>query len=338
MCIEPRRIKFRLRSSFSDNVVKQDTMQVCLDNLRITAEEQFRRLKKEIDGIKGCGSIRRISSGSELPGFGGILEEHVPEKWVEVDKTLETLKTALNTVYKCVDDVVNLCDASLCEWQQEQRFREELEAMVIRNSLRSLHEEFEAKLWEQRAQFCGSQSINWLPKINELSSLRQELDAISRSLSIPEMGQLPSHLSHEGGEEWNTAIRKDWRLKSVIEDANTETSVREEVYKCVLREVVCQIKEDIEDSYMESIIKQEICGIIFKEAIKDTEAKLNLMVMMHKNENEMRVSLEAKALDREKALRIEKQNKISSVEAKEMEHRNKMESIIVSLQGLSISC
>ncbi|KAF8408774.1 hypothetical protein HHK36_004843 [Tetracentron sinense] len=515
MCIEPRRTKFRLRSSFSDTVVEQDSMKDSLDNLRIKAEDQFKRLNKEIDGIKGCGSIRKISSGSELLGLGGILEEHVPQKWVEVDKTLETLKTTLNTVYECVDDVVNLCDASLCESQQERRFKEQLEAMVIRNFLRSLHEEFEAKLWEQRAQVCGSQSINWLPKINELSSLRQELDAISRSLSIPEMGQLPSHLSHEGGEEWNTAIRKDRlqrnvlsshmslptslregigkleeskntmlkttesskiehmtkdelvnyfknemsemkrnhesivhdlteecfilkreflkekgpssslrkdkefdilrkkipdfilklddilmenekspacckdseslsrlkgrldtllsvnrhlkdlltdkgkevdcrlsnhsfaelnllkqirRLKSGIEDANTEISVREEVYKCVIREVAFEIKQDIEDIYMESIIKQEICGIIFKEAvrdvqatinwgiedselesiiiqemrgiifaevIKDNEAKLNLMEMKYKNENEMRVSLEANALDKENALRID---------------------------------
>ncbi|KAF8408776.1 hypothetical protein HHK36_004845 [Tetracentron sinense] len=436
MCIEPGRTKFRLGSSFSENIVERDSMQDCLDNLRTTAEEQFRRLKKEIDGIKGRGSIRRISSGSELLGFGGILAENVPEKWAEVDKTLETLKTTLNAVYKCVDDVVY----SFCGWQLELGFQEELEAIVIQNSLKSLQVEFESKLWEQRAQFCGSQSINRLPMINELS-LRQERDAIYRYLSNPNPTSLQegigkqedfkdtklmttesSQIKHRTKDELVNYIKYEMsemkrNHESIVHDLTEEcfilkreflkekgssSSLRKDKEFDILRkkipdvilklddilmenekspacckdskslsilkdrldtllsenrqlkdlltdkgeEVDCLLsrfsnaaqkmshhsfaelyllkqirrlksviedantgKEAIEDSYMESINKQEICGIIFKEAIKDTEAKLNLMVMMYKNENKMRVSLEAKALDKEKALRIEIEEK-----------------------------
>ncbi|KAF8410677.1 hypothetical protein HHK36_003209 [Tetracentron sinense] len=530
MWVEPKRSKCSSHSSNSGTVVELGSMKDCLGNLRITAKEQFKRLRIEIDDRKASSSIRRLHSGPDLLGLGGILQEKLPEKWVEVDKTLENLKTTLNTVNERVEDMVYLSNALLSEWKQEREFQEELEAMVIRNSVRSLQEEFEVKLWEQRAEFYDSQSINHLAKINELSSLRQDLDVISRSLSIPEIGQLSSHLSHEGDEEWNNAKREDHfhrkvlsshmslpaslregngkqgeskdttpecmessqlkrmtkddlvsyfrtemanvkrnhestiqemteeyftlkreflkerasssslrkdkefdvlrkkitevtlklddvftenekitafcdnsqslsglkdkldallsencqlrdlltykrkevarllsqvpnaadkvshhslaevnlmkqvsKLKCVIEDVNSKAFVREEVYKCVLKEMASQIKWDIEESDMESIIMPEICGIIFKDAvrddtevtinwgiedsdmesiimqemcgiifiesIKDAEAKLNLMKMKYENENKIRVLLEANFLEKEKALKKEIEEK-----------------------------
>ncbi|OVA05849.1 hypothetical protein BVC80_8409g2 [Macleaya cordata] len=507
-------------SCFSDTLEEQDDTQGYLGNLKIEAEEQFRKLRKDIEDIKGCSLIARVNSRSDLGGQSGTLQGKGSEKWVEIDKSLSDLKNIIMKVCDRVDSMVYLSKTSLCEWRQEREFQEELEAIVIQNSIRSLHDQFEAKLWEQKAQICGSQSINQLAKINELSSLRDELDAISKSLSSSETGMLlsqgsydsedtkrkdhfhrkvlsnhisaPSSLTEGNGKhesnrttletmdsaqlkhmskdelinyfktemtkmkrnnesvvqditekyfslkreflkerDPSSPLRKDKefdslrkkipevilklddilmeseklpvvydnaenlcglkgrldtllsenrrlkdslsnkrrevkslsaqvsdaankmshhslaeanllkqirKLKCDIEDTKIEISVREEIHKCILRDMIGKIKwhvEDsrmesvavreiceivlrealmdpkatiewgVEDSDMESITMQEMCGIIFREAIKDAEATINMMKMEYEKEHERRVSLEASLLESEKTLSLE---------------------------------
>ncbi|XP_010247766.1 PREDICTED: WPP domain-associated protein [Nelumbo nucifera] len=169
----PSRRKLVQYSSFPC-IAASDGMENHLDKLRIVAEEQFQRLTTEIENVK-------------------------ESKWVKVDKSLKMLKNTLKTVFEQVDDIIYLSKASLHDWQQEREFQEEIEVMVIQNSVRSLQEESEAKLWLQNAQVCDRQNINQLTKISEISSLRQELDAIAKMFSGPEVGQLSSHeFLHKG--------------------------------------------------------------------------------------------------------------------------------------------
>jgi Fe-S cluster biosynthesis and repair protein YggX len=118
-------------------------------------------------------------------------------------------------------------------------------------------------------------------------------------------------------------------LLRAIEDAHIKDLISEDVYKCVLRELLCQIKciteesdlqynitqeiyeiffkeavhisepaskYEMEDSDMESIIMQALGGIIFREVLKDAEEKVSNLNMKYINENKLRVSLEEETL------------------------------------------
>ncbi|XP_062161255.1 WPP domain-associated protein [Alnus glutinosa] len=207
---------YRMYYDVSDAFVENDSARESLASLRNAAKDQFKMLKKEIDRIRGPSSIRRISSGSELLGLGGILQDKACERWTDVDIMLESLKATIDTVYKRMEDMLQSSKASLCAWQLEQEFQDNIEGMVIKNCIRSLQEEFEERLWDQNARFCCDESVNWNEKIKEISSLRQELGAISRSLSIYEIGPLTSLGSLEIGEEWSNDKRADHFHRKVL--------------------------------------------------------------------------------------------------------------------------
>ena len=509
----------RMYCNCPDAFVEHDRMKESLGSLRNVAKEhleQFKKLKKAIDGVRGCSSIRKINSGSELLGLGGILQEKASERWIDVDEILESLNASFDTVHERVEDMFELSRESLCSWQQEQEFKAEIEGMVIKNCIRSLQEGFEETLWDQNMQFGGYKNVNWLEKINDISSLRQELDAISKSLSIHESRPLTSLGSLEISGEWSNDKKADrfrskslsnsvslstliWegngkhedsnsnipedsdpaklkqmskdelitemtnmrrnheskvqeiteksirrmgeilcmkergsasplkkdneleilkrkiphfiskldgilgenkmlcafsenaenlgslkdRLESLqsdnrqlrdlladkkkevtcllaqvsdaadkmsqhrlfeakllcaVEDAQIKAVICEDVYKCVLRELIGQIKcvteesdlkcniereiyeiilneaaylakprsnSNIEDSDIESIIMQGLCGIIFEEALKDAEEKVSNLNMKYTDENKIRVTLEMEALEKEEVLRLE---------------------------------
>ncbi|PIN01082.1 hypothetical protein CDL12_26417 [Handroanthus impetiginosus] len=183
-------------SHFTDACMKHEKMRGDLSALRTMAGEQFKKVKKEVERAKGSNSMKKIGSGSELVGLGEILQEKQSENWMHVDKMLECLKTMVDTVCTEVDDILLSSKISLSELQEERDLSEKLEGMVIRNVIRSFQEEFEENLWEQNAQFCGIQNVNWVEKFNGMSSLGTQLDAILKSLSISETG-LGSHGSQD---------------------------------------------------------------------------------------------------------------------------------------------
>ncbi|KAI5572158.1 hypothetical protein POPTR_011G164400v4 [Populus trichocarpa] len=196
MCQEQKYRKNGLYSTHSDTFVEQAMLQESLENLKIAVKGKLKKLKKEIHKVKGSCSMRR-NSASEIVGLSGILPEKVPDKWSDVDRMLEDLGTTLDSFYKHTDDMVRFSKLSLFEWQQEKEFQAEIEGLVIQNCIRGLQEEFEQSLWDQNTQFFGNVSASWLEKVKELSSLRQELDAIAKSLFVSESGLLISHGSFE---------------------------------------------------------------------------------------------------------------------------------------------
>ncbi|KAI3890642.1 hypothetical protein MKW92_014168 [Papaver armeniacum] len=163
-----------------------------------------------------------ISKASENPG-DDLLED--------LDSYLEVINDRL-TVSRMVNDsvtkgIVNAvkeeAKQTLCEWKQEQEFREEFETLVIQNTLKSLQNQFERKLQEERSLIHRNPGNKQLMKTNELLSLREELDAISRSLSSYESGSLFSHGLLEGGEE---SKKKD-RLYKKVQNLGTPNSITE---------------------------------------------------------------------------------------------------------------
>lgn len=205
----------------SETVVGHDRLPESVEKIQIAAYEQLKQIKMEINKIRGHSSVRRTDSGSELVGLGlvGILPEKVPEKRISVDKnfesvaatrkTFESLAATLETLYRRTEVIAQLSMASLSEWQQEQEFRSEIEEMVINYCIQSFQEEFERKLGGQNAQIYTTESGNWFDKLKEIPYLRQELDSISKALSVSEIGHLLTHGSLENGEEGCNNKRSD---------------------------------------------------------------------------------------------------------------------------------
>ncbi|KAK7412818.1 hypothetical protein VNO78_04471 [Psophocarpus tetragonolobus] len=207
----------------SDSVIECDRCIMSVDSLQIAIHKQLNQLRKEVNKIRVANSIKRISSGSDLVGLGGILQENMPEKWIYVDKAFESLKDTLDTFCRRMGDMDQLSKALLSEWQQEQEFRLEIEQMVISNGIWGLQQEFKQKLWN----LYDSESRNCFNQYKEISSLRQELDSIFKILSVSEAGHLISHGSLDNTEEWchnkkadhfHVKLSSDHLLSSTMEE------------------------------------------------------------------------------------------------------------------------
>ncbi|XP_058071607.1 WPP domain-associated protein-like [Magnolia sinica] len=220
---EAKQLKFEVPSNCLDSRdAKPYPIKEHLGYLKKESEEQFHRLAKEIGEMKGCSSISRMNSGGKHEG-------NISDKWVEIDRSLSTLKNILRSVYEQIDNVVFFPKASLDERQWELDFQEEIEGIVFQSYIRSLLEDFKEKPCEQRNHLPGSQNKKWMMKVDELTSLREELDIISRSLSVPESGKLLSHGSHEIIDEWTSNERKDRIHRKVLgAHISPSISVREE--------------------------------------------------------------------------------------------------------------
>ncbi|KAM2496600.1 hypothetical protein COP2_037408 [Malus domestica] len=188
--------------NFLEAVVEHDGIEKSLGIVRGTTKEQFNKLKNEIDGIRGCSSIKRIGSGSQLLGLGDILQDNVSHRWIDVDRLFDSLKDTVETVFQQVEEMVSSAKASVCEWQQEQDFKAEIEALVMRNCIWSIEE-------KNRDRFYGNKNLNWHGRMEEISSLREELDTISKSLSVSDIGHLSSHGSLVVDEESNNHKKGD---------------------------------------------------------------------------------------------------------------------------------
>lgn len=207
---EPRSAEYGMHSSFSDVVNDCDGIRGSLESLNSVVKKQLKKLRKEIDRLRGSSSVRRMNSGSDMPGLGGILQDKVSDiRWMDVDKAFDSLKTTLDCTFKHVDNLVNMSNPSPCLWQQEKEFQGEIEDLVIMSCIRGLKQEFQERLWDQNARLYGSETINWLEKFKEISNLRHELDAISKSLILPEIGHITSYGSVEIIEDWDHNKRID---------------------------------------------------------------------------------------------------------------------------------
>lgn len=106
-----------------------------------------------------------------------------------VDKMLDSLKSILETVLKRKNDM-----ELPSSWQQEHDCQKEIESAVVTSFIRSLKDEYEQRLLDQKAEVCGNRSLI-LGNIKEITGLRQELEAIRKSFLDHENGDI------EAGEE-----------------------------------------------------------------------------------------------------------------------------------------
>ncbi|XP_048132002.1 WPP domain-associated protein isoform X2 [Rhodamnia argentea] len=159
-------------------------------------KEQLAKLQKEVNNVKGGNCCRRINSGGELVGLGSILLEEVSERLIGVDSTFGGLQSTLDSFFSQLKDMVHIR-----EMQQEWELTAEIEAIVITEYIRSLHSEFERKLWDLNSYSSSCENLSSLKKLKEITALREELVMLSNLLSSNDNGQLVSQVSLEDGEE-----------------------------------------------------------------------------------------------------------------------------------------
>lgn len=199
--------------TLSDVVMEHGKMEDSLDGLRSLAKDEFKKLKKSIDELRGSNSIRNGSSRSKIVELEGVLQEKESGSWVQLDKAVDNMRMMVDTIFKQMDVMLQLSKTSLGQWQEEHLIEVELEAIVMRSVIQTVQEEFEYKLWDQYAQLCGDRN----EKLNAISSLRTELDAVLKSLSSSENGHVTSHGSHDAdfctrktSNEYVTSSKSVW--------------------------------------------------------------------------------------------------------------------------------
>ncbi|XP_021298406.1 WPP domain-associated protein isoform X2 [Herrania umbratica] len=261
---EPNIEKDGVFSRLSDSFCEHDRIRESLGSLKNAAKGQFKNLGIEIDKIRGHSSIRRINSGPEWVGLGGILQEDETRDRIDLDKTLDSLRITLDTIYERVDDIICSSGVALCQRQLEREYQEDVEHMVVTNCIRSLKEQFEERLWDQNAQCYGNGNVNWIEKINEISSLRQELDTISKSLSNPETGMLNSHSSLEINDDLSNNKRTDHLHRKVSE--NHVSSLWEGNGK--QEESVIAVPENLDAAQLSHMSKGELVNFFKLEMTK----------------------------------------------------------------------
>ncbi|KAF8041698.1 hypothetical protein BT93_A0332 [Corymbia citriodora subsp. variegata] len=188
-----------------DHDGNSDFLRCCIS----VVKEQLAKLKKEVNYVKGGNRCRRINSGDELVGLGGILLEEVSEKLIGVDSTFNGLQSTLDSFFSQLKDMVHISKTSLHEMQQEWELRAEIEAIVTTDYIRGLHSEFERKLWDLNSCSRGFEKYSSLKKKKEITALREELVVLSNLLSGDDNGHLISQVSLEDGEECLTNKRTD---------------------------------------------------------------------------------------------------------------------------------
>ncbi|PQQ10584.1 hypothetical protein Pyn_25709 [Prunus yedoensis var. nudiflora] len=343
--------KDKIHPSSLEPILEHDRVEQSLSSLRGATKEQFKKLEAEIDSIRGS-SVKIIS---EWLGLRDILQDKVSDRWIGVDRTLNCLKSAIESGFQQVEQMVRLSKADVREWHGRMKER--------------------------------------------ISGLHQELDAISKSLSVSDFGQLSSHGSLEGDEESNNFKEGDsthWKVLNYLKSSSPSPATSSSSYPspatsssstsssypspatssssssssweendthhlvgknkelatfCIDEESLSSLKDrlesllsenhqlkdlltgkewevkclslqvseaaekmsehngEIEHLNMESFIMQELVVIIFREALKDAEQKLNNLNTIYTIEIGFRVLLQMENLEKRKQLEVEIANR-----------------------------
>ncbi|KAI7756285.1 hypothetical protein M8C21_032830 [Ambrosia artemisiifolia] len=164
-------VDFKGYASFEDVRAKCDKM-------KETVTDEFKRLRKQIEGVKGC-KIKKNGSFYEMVGLGGILKDEY-----NLEKTVDNIEMIMNSMSNLVDTVLIVSKSSVSECQQKHEMKEELTDMVIQSSINCIRKEFEE---------AGSQNLRLAEKFNNISDLRNELESLTKLLPSNDSGHLISH-------------------------------------------------------------------------------------------------------------------------------------------------
>ncbi|MCD9641271.1 hypothetical protein HAX54_027362 [Datura stramonium] len=304
-----RSLNIQKHFTISDVYREHEKMREILGGLRNSATDQLKKLKKGIDRVRGSSSIRE-SVLSVVGGSGWYTTEQESESLVHVGKTVKHLKMTMDTIFTHMDEMVQLSKESIERWQEEHLIEMEVEATVMRNLIQGMQKGFEDKLWDQYSQSCDVK----FEKLNEISSLRNDLEKDQgefdflrkkipevimklEDISVetekhPEFTQRPTNLdslkapaaaekSRQRSLAEENMHKQIGDLNLLVEDSQIAASIKEEVYKCFLRDLIRKKGSEADESNMEFHIMNGIYDIILTEAYITAErafCTLNLKI------------------------------------------------------------
>nr|XP_043634373.1 WPP domain-associated protein [Erigeron canadensis] len=152
------------------------------DEMKEVATDEFKRLRKQIESVRGS-KIKRNGSCHEMVGLGGILKD-----WYDLEKTVDGLEMMMKDMSDFVDSVLVFSETSVSECQHEKDLKGEVEDMVIQSSIKCIREEFEE---------AGRQNVVLAEKFGNISELRNELESLKKLLPSGDSGHLISHSSFD---------------------------------------------------------------------------------------------------------------------------------------------
>ncbi|WOK91710.1 WPP domain-associated protein-like isoform X1 [Canna indica] len=164
-----------------------------VSRLKIMTEDQFQRLKKDLEHLKSS----RIMSREDIACCNISHEERTIIKVQEIDQRVDNFRDMLLVEFEQIGAIMDSQKARLSELQFEYELQREVTSVVLQDYFRSLEDEYETKLYK-KSVFINTLNKNWQEKASELGALRDELHAISEELN-----------NHDNFEEWSVAKRKE---------------------------------------------------------------------------------------------------------------------------------
>ncbi|KAI4370937.1 hypothetical protein MLD38_019228 [Melastoma candidum] len=129
--------------------------------------------------------------------------------------------------------------------KQERQFRAEVEASVMVNCIGGYQYEFERKLWDHGSHHSGN--VTTSKKIEEFRALQEELDALSKILSMNDAGKLVAHSSQDVGEAFVVS--------------NSDQNGKHD-------ELVITMPESLDPAQLKHLLKDELINYFKDEMIK----------------------------------------------------------------------
>ncbi|MQL96154.1 hypothetical protein Taro_028827 [Colocasia esculenta] len=171
------------------DLIKDNTRH--LFHLNIAAEKHLQLLKSGIECIR-----KMINSGSE--NCLCCVSDHLKAAGdlTQIDKSIDALGLLVTSISQQIDGMTHTLKDSLYEQQWQWEFQREVDSIIFQASIREQREEFDMELCKQKSLF-DAQNHFWFQKVQELSSLHQELDSISKSI----LGIEPEHPFSHGPQE-----------------------------------------------------------------------------------------------------------------------------------------
>ncbi|KAJ6815495.1 WPP domain-associated protein-like [Iris pallida] len=240
-----------------------------LDSLKVAVEQQLLLLKDVIQNVSS--SHGRVNAIEDARVCSVLVEERTSEQPTGLDVRIDAVREVIAAAFEEIEDMFNSLKALVFEQQWEFEFRREINSIIVQSRVRDLQTEFERKLYEER-DLVHMVSTNWQEKVTELSTIRAELDNMSRSFLSSESSSLISLNSHETLEESNGAKRNDQfpRMLSGNAQFPYTTHIEENgtgsIKKC--KDIAQPMVDVVDASQLKHLSKDELVSYYKTEVLK----------------------------------------------------------------------
>ncbi|XP_020096320.1 WPP domain-associated protein-like [Ananas comosus] len=256
-----------------------------LVRLRFAVEEQLQRVKDDIEDLKSSSSRDNFNVSRKNLGLQSVLPRaKIDRKLVEIDGKVDGLKALLDFGFDQISDMFDLVKISVCELQWEHELQKEVGGVVIQNYVRGLQDEFETRLYEQRG-LINSLNLYREEKVSELTSMREELDAVYKSPMKLEEFIIHSNNTQECFEDVSITKWRDRLLLPLHDENGNGTPLIEK--SASAREVVL----DYADLPILKHMKKEEVAIYFRTEMTKVRRQHEL-ALQEKTEELFRVKRE----------------------------------------------